>query len=122
LDEFLRARHVAVVGRGQREDPIDSWLRDKGVQRRIALVVPSYLQALHMVAHTDLVAFVPRRLIDTLADRLSLIAVPPPIDPGKYEEFLFHPSRAQADPCSIWLRNMVLEVGRRLDRSKRRAA
>lgn len=122
LDEFLHARHIAVVGRGQREDPIDSWLREKCVERRIALVVPSYLQALHMVAHTDLVAFVPRRLIDTLVEPLSLIAVSPPLDPGKYEEFLFHPTRAQVDPSSIWLRNLVLAVGRRLDRSKRRAA
>jgi len=75
-----------------------------------------------MVAHTDLVAFVPRRLIETLVEPLSLIAVSPPIDPGKYEEFVFHPTRAQVDPCSIWLRNLVLAIGRRLDRSKRRAA
>ena len=122
LDEFLRARHVAVIGRGQREDPIDSWLRERGVERPIGLVVPGYLQALHMVAHTDLVAFVPRRLIETLMEPLSLIAVAPPIDPGKYEEFMFHPTRAHVDPCSIWLRNLVLAVGRRLDRSKRRAA
>jgi DNA-binding transcriptional LysR family regulator len=121
MDEFLRAQHVAIVGRGQREDPIDSWLREKGVERRIALVVPSYLQALHMVAHTDLVAFVPRRLIETLAKPLSLIAVFPPIDPGKYEEFLFHPVRVEADPCSLWLRSLILAVGRRLDRSKHRA-
>jgi DNA-binding transcriptional LysR family regulator len=122
LDEFLNARHVAVVGRGRREDPMDSWLREQGVERRIALAVPSYLQALHMVAHTELVAFVPRRLIETLLEPLSLIAVSPPLDPGKYEEFLFHPARSQADPCSIWLRNLVLAVGRRLDRSKYRAA
>jgi DNA-binding transcriptional LysR family regulator len=122
LDEFLKAKHVAVVGRGQREDPIDSWLREQGVERQIALVVPSYLQALHLVARTDLVAFVPRRLIDTLVEPLSLLAVTPPIDPGSYEEFLFHPTRAQADPGSIWLTNLVLAVGRRLDRSKRRAA
>jgi DNA-binding transcriptional LysR family regulator len=122
LDGFLKARHVAVVGRGQREDPIDSWLRERGVERRIALVVPSYLQALHMVSHTDLAAFVPRRLIETLVEPLSLIAVSPPIDPGKYEEFLFQPTRALVDPASIWLKNLVLAVGRGLDRSKRRAA
>jgi DNA-binding transcriptional LysR family regulator len=122
LDAFLEARHVAVVGRGQREDPIDSWLREKNITRRIALVVPSYLQALHIVAQTDLVAFVPRRLIESLKEPLSLIAVSPPLDPGKYEEFVFHPARAHVDPCSIWLRNLVLAVGRRLDRSKGRAA
>jgi DNA-binding transcriptional LysR family regulator len=122
LDEFLKARHVAVVGRGQREDPIDSWLRERGVERRVALAVPSYLQAVHMVSHTDLAAFVPRRLIETLVDPLSLIAVSPPLDPGKYEEFLFQPTRTQMDPCSIWLKNLVLAVGRGLDRSKRGVA
>ena len=35
----------------------------KGIERRIALVVPGYIEALHVAARTDLVAFVPRRLI-----------------------------------------------------------
>jgi DNA-binding transcriptional LysR family regulator len=118
LDAFLNARHVAVIGRGRHEDPIDTWLREKGVERPIALAVPGYLQALHIVANTDLVAFVPRRLIETLVQPLSLAIVPPPIDPGFYEEFFFHPVRAEADPCSIWLRNLVLSIGRRLDRSR----
>ena len=122
LEAFIAARHVAVVGRGQREDPVDAWLREKGIERRIALVVPGYLQALHIVARTDLVAFVPRRLIEMLAGPLSLAAVAPPIDPGTYEEFMFHPTRAQVDPGSIWLRNLVIEIGRGLDRQRRRAA
>src|SRR5882757_8972918 len=59
-DGFLNARHVAVIIRGQNEDLIDSWLRSKGIERRIALVVPGYIEALHVTARTDLVAFVPR--------------------------------------------------------------
>jgi DNA-binding transcriptional LysR family regulator len=116
METFLDAAHVAVIGRGQREDPMDTWLREKGIRRRIALAVPGYLQALHVVARTDLVAFVPRRLIEALADALSLIVVLPPIDPGTYEEFLFHPLRASADPGSIWLRKHALQIGRMLDR------
>jgi DNA-binding transcriptional LysR family regulator len=120
LDEFRRAKHVAVVGQGRREDPVDTWLREKRVERRIGLVVPSYLQALHMVASTDLVAFVPSRLIETLMQPLSLFRVTPPIDPGSYQEFVFHPARAEADLCSIWLRNLVAAIGRKLDRSTRK--
>jgi DNA-binding transcriptional LysR family regulator len=122
LDAFLEAGHAAVVAPGRLEDPIDTWLRDKGIVRRIALVVPSYLQALHMVARTDLVAFVPRRLIEALAGPLGLIAVSPPVDPGKYEEFMFYPARARVDRGSIWLRKHVIEIGRTLDRRKHRAA
>ena len=74
-EAFLDARHVAVVIRGQSEDLIDSWLRTKGIERRIALVVPGYIEALHVAARTDLVAFVPRRLIGALAKQLSLVTV-----------------------------------------------
>lgn len=81
-DTFFSARHVAVIIRGQNEDLIDTWLRSRGLERRIALVVPSYIEALHVAARTDLVAFVPRRLIAALAKQLSLAAIAPPIDPG----------------------------------------
>ena len=121
-DSFLNARHVAVVIRGQNADLIDDWLRTKGIERRIALVVPGYIEALHIVARTDLVAFVPSRLITALAKPLSLMAVTPPLDPGIDEQFMFYPTRAQFDPGSIWLRKLMLETGRGLDRPKRRAA
>jgi DNA-binding transcriptional LysR family regulator len=120
-DAFLDARHVAVVIRGQSEDLIDSWLRAKGIERRIALVVPGYIEALHVTARTDLVAFVPRRLIGALSKQLSLVTVTPPLDPGIDEQFMFYPTRAQMDPGSIWLRNLMLQTGRELDRSKRKA-
>jgi DNA-binding transcriptional LysR family regulator len=119
---FLEARHVAVIIRGQNEDLIDSWLRAKGIERRIALVVPGYIEALHVAARTDLVAFVPRRLIGALSKQLSLITVTPPLDPGVDEQFMFYPTRAQMDPGSIWLRRLMLETGRELERDKRRAA
>jgi DNA-binding transcriptional LysR family regulator len=114
-EAFLKARHVAVVIRGQNEDLIDGWLRRKGLERRIALVVPGYIEALHIVSRTDLVAFVPRRLIAALARRLALVTVAPPLDPGIDEQFMFTPTRAQFDPGLIWLRQLMLETGRGLD-------
>jgi DNA-binding transcriptional LysR family regulator len=121
-DAFLDARHVAVIIRGQNEDLIDGWLRSKGIERKIALVVPGYLEALHVTARTDLVAFVPRRLIAALSRQLSLATIAPPLDPGIDEQYMFYPTRAQMDPASIWLRKLMLETGRDLDRDKRKAA
>jgi DNA-binding transcriptional LysR family regulator len=118
-EAFLNARHVAVVIRGQNADLIDTWLLSEGVRRQIALVVPGYIEALHVVARSDLVAFVPRRLIAALAKPLSLTAIAPPLDPGIDEQFMFTPSRAQMDPGSTWLRKLMLEVGRGLDRPNR---
>lgn len=120
LNAFVNARHVAVVNRGQTVDLIDDWLRSKRIERRIALVVPTYIEALHVTARTDLVAFVPRRLIAALSRQLSLVTVPPPIDPGIDEQFMFYPTRAQMDPGSIWLRTIMLGIGRDMERPKRK--
>jgi DNA-binding transcriptional LysR family regulator len=116
---FLDARHVAAVIRGQSEDLIDTWLRSKGMERRIALVVPGYLEALHVAARTDLVAFVPRRLISALSKQLALSSIAPPLDPGIDEQFMFYPTRAQMDPGSVWLRNVLLGIGREMERGRR---
>jgi len=83
--------------------------------------VPGYIEALHVVARTDLVAFVPSRLISAVAKPLSLREVKPPLDPGIDEQFMFYPTRAQFDPGSVWLRNLLLQTGHGLDRPKRRA-
>jgi DNA-binding transcriptional LysR family regulator len=118
-DAFLAARHVAVIIRGQNEDLIDTWLRSKGIERNIALIVPGYIEALHVTARTDLVAFVPRRLIAALSKQLSLSTIAPPLDPGIDEQYMFYPTRAQMDPASAWLRRLMLETGRELERGKR---
>ncbi|WFU58043.1 LysR family transcriptional regulator [Bradyrhizobium pachyrhizi] len=117
-EAFLAARHVAVIIRGQNEDLIDTWLRAKGIERRITLVVPGYIEALHVTARTDLVAFVPRRLISALSTQLSLMTVTPPLDPGIDEQHMFYPTRAQMDPGSLWLRKLMLETGRELETGK----
>jgi DNA-binding transcriptional LysR family regulator len=114
LSVFNAARHVAVVGAGERDDAIEPFLRQNGIERRIALAVPSYLQALRMTARSDLVAFVPSRLIAALAGPLDLVSVEPPLDPGEDQQYLFYPVEARMDPGSIWLRELVLRVGRGL--------
>jgi DNA-binding transcriptional LysR family regulator len=117
LDVFLRARHVAVVGAGLSEDPVDSWLREQGLSRDIVVQVPSYLQALQATTRGDLVAFVPRRLAQSMARRLSLRVLPPPIDPGDYTEQLFYPRRAAQDPASMWIRTQALRLAKDLARA-----
>jgi hypothetical protein len=63
---------------------------------------------------------VPRRLIGALSRQLSLATIAPPLDPGIDEQFMFYPTRAQMDPGSIWLRNIMLGIGREMERQKAR--
>jgi DNA-binding transcriptional LysR family regulator len=112
MEIFTTVGHVAVIGYEQQEDLVDPWLAENGVTRRIELVAPSYLQALHLVAQTELVAVVPRRQIEALTNDLGLLAVRPPLDPGHFDEFMFFPTRLVADPGALWLRAHVREVAR----------
>ena len=117
MRHFLAARHVAVIGTDRTTDYIDAWLRDQGIERRIALTVPSYLQALRVAAQTDLVAFVPSRLVAALRGPLALQVLRPPLDPGVDVQVMAFPRRAHADPASIWLRTLIAEIADRLPRA-----
>lgn len=116
VQAFLGLNHVAVVGRGLIEDPVDSWLGQEGLRRKIVLRVPSYLQALQTVAQSDLIAFVPKRLAESLAKPLSLSLLAPPLDPGEYDEYLFHPLAATQDPASLWLRRLARGIVPEIER------
>ncbi len=114
-EEFLKAKHVAVVGREFTEDPVDTWLRQEGHERNVALTVPHYLQALHVVSRTDLIGVIPERLIRAYARILRLEAVPVPLDVGTFEEYLLHPARSHDDPGCVWLRGILMGVAKSLD-------
>lgn len=112
--EFLAARHVAVIGREFTEDPVDTWLRYEGRERNVALTVPHYLQALHVVAQSDLIAVVPERLIHACRGTLAVDLKPVPLDVGTFDEYILHPAPSHADPGCIWLRKVLVEVAKSL--------
>jgi len=112
--EFLELQHVAVVGREFREDPVDAWLQEEGCQRNVALTVPHYLQALHVVAQSDLIAVIPERLIRAYSRVLDLEVLPVPLDVGTFHEYLLHPATKHSDPGCVWFRAVLHRVAKSL--------
>jgi DNA-binding transcriptional LysR family regulator len=112
--DFLKMKHVAVVGREFAEDPVDTWLREEGYQRNVALTVPHYLQALHVVAQSDLLAVIPERLIRAYSVILGLDVLPVPPDVGTFDEYLLHPATKHSDPGCVWLRGVLHRVAKSL--------
>ena len=109
---FLQAGHVAVIGPEFALDPVDDWLRKEGSPRNVVLSVPHYLQALHVVAQSDLIAVIPERLIRVHTKQLGLEVMAVPLDAGEFDEFLLHPVTSHADSGSVWLRQVVQTVAR----------
>lgn len=63
LDRWLAHPHVVVSGRGERRTPLDDLLFSLGRQRRVGIVVPSFIMAAPIVASSDLIAMLPTRCI-----------------------------------------------------------
>lgn len=119
----LRARswvehpHVQVHTGSRSRSVVGAAIERAGLQRRIGLVVPSFLAALVTVAETDLFFAAPRELVETLLPRLGLVVVDPPVPvPAVPIVALWH-ERDRADAAHRFFRTLVIEtLERRLGR------
>lgn len=103
----LALPHVAVVPPTLTEDPVDAWLRGLGMERRIGASVPHYLQAMHLVARTAMVAVLPSRLVAQLHKSLGLGRAELPIAQAPDRQWMLWPAETDADAGSLWLRGVV---------------
>jgi DNA-binding transcriptional LysR family regulator len=105
--EALRRSHVAVVPTGLTRDLADEWLAGQGQTRPIAVVVPHYLQALNLVAHSDLLAILPSRLVNATGSAVGVggVYLQIPQTPDRY--WLPYPAHLTSDPANQWIRHVV---------------
>jgi DNA-binding transcriptional LysR family regulator len=64
LDEYVSMKHMLISRSGTRIGLIDDWLAEKGLERRIALIVPHFLSAPFIVAKTDMLLSLPERIAE----------------------------------------------------------
>ena len=82
----------------------DDALAKRGLTRRVALSVPHFLFAISAVAHTDLVAMLPERLV---RDAPTLRIVEAPVEVPGYEMSMLWHERSHRDPAHRWLRDTI---------------
>jgi DNA-binding transcriptional LysR family regulator len=115
LDEYVSMKHMLISRTGTRIGVIDEWLAEKGLERRIALIVPHFLSAPFIVAKTDMLLSVPERIAAQFAGLAPLSVLPVPIDLAPYELIMvWHPLR-ENDPAHCWLREQIMAVCQTLD-------
>lgn len=108
-------RHVVVARRPQFSGPVDEALEQLGLNRTIAVVVPTYANAMQIARRSDLLGLVPNSYLgnaatdDTIAgmglQRFELPLQTPEIRISA----LWHP-RLHADPAHRWLRDTLFAV------------
>jgi len=114
--------HVTVRSGSSSRNIVAGALASAGLAREVALVVPSFLAALVVVAETDLFFAAPRELLHPLAARLDLVVVTPPISVPPVPVAAVWHERFDAEPAHRFLRTLVCEeviAGMRGPRSAR---
>ncbi len=107
LKQLCEYPHVSASRRGRTRGPLDDALEAAGLQRRVAAVVPGFAVAALLIASSDLVGLIPRRLAVRYAETLGIrwfpIAAPLP-EPDV--RLAWH-ARFDADPTHRWLRETI---------------
>ena len=111
---FAEQDHISASRRGVQWGPIDDALEKLGLQRRIAVVVPTFYAALMAVASSEMVASVPEHHTRTAITLLGLQAFPLPLALESVSiSQAWHP-RFDADPVHHFIRECVRSECRRL--------
>jgi DNA-binding transcriptional LysR family regulator len=112
LDRYVELRHVQVFPRDGEmyAVAIDTALVAMGLTRKVALWEPSFLAVASVVAETDLISTVPKRVATHVAQGLPITIYDLPLPlPGPDFAIYWHP-RSQDDAGHKWLRERVADL------------
>ncbi len=107
LESFLTCPHALITVTNSRMGYIDKVLEELGAKRRILLRLPHFLSAPLIVAKTDLILTLPRRLAVLFAEFANLAVLNPPIEVAGFSYIQVWHKRRQHEPMHIWLRNLI---------------
>lgn len=107
---FLAESHIVVTTSGTGHAIVDKVLAREGLERRVALRVPSFLGVARLVARTELLVIVPRRLGEALAEQERVRMLPPPVALPPFAVKQHWHERFHADAGNAWLRRTLAEL------------
>jgi DNA-binding transcriptional LysR family regulator len=115
LQRFAAAKHVLIAPRGHPGGPIDDALAARSLKRQIAVAVPHFLAAPHIVAQTDLVLTMAERVAASFATVLPLRILELPFQLPPVRGLMLWHERHASDPAHTWFRQrltaMATDVG-----------
>jgi DNA-binding transcriptional LysR family regulator len=110
LATWTSLRHVFIAPRGTPGGVVDETLAQLGKRRRVAMAVPHFLLAPHVVAGSDLVLTVGARVAEAFAKILPLRVLEPPVKLPGFEVRMYWHERHHRDPAQQWFRELVRAV------------
>ncbi|MFB4390759.1 MULTISPECIES: LysR family transcriptional regulator [unclassified Pseudomonas] len=106
VDEFAQLEHVVVSLRGGGfSTSVDNTLVAQGLRRNVVLSASSFLPVPELVAQSDCVALVPRRLVEGRGEQL--LCVDPPLPVEGFPIGMFWHERSDGHAGFKWVREFI---------------
>jgi DNA-binding transcriptional LysR family regulator len=117
---FLSHAHVAIssVSQGSYSASLEQTLAAQGIERTVALTVPSYLSVPEILLQTDHLALLPTSVAQAFSSRLDLVVRPSPLDLPLLDVSILYHNASQDDASHRWIRQLVVQVAAGLDAGK----
>jgi len=112
LERYVELSHVLVSQRAGSAGSVDIALGRLGLTRRVGARVSHFLMVPHLVAQTDMVAALSRRVAEPAARSHRLALHAPPLELPKSTVGQVWHARTASDPGNAWLRGVVRDVCR----------
>jgi len=108
--EYLAERHIIISPPGTSHWVLEKSLSEAGMQRKVAARTQSYLGVANVVATTDLIATVPRKLEEYFVANgpIQILEAPPGL-PSYVMRQYWH-ERYLRDRHNIWLRGVISDL------------
>jgi DNA-binding transcriptional LysR family regulator len=110
LDQFLSEGHVLISPRGRSPGVVDKALDRLKRTRRVTVTLPHFLAAPAVVASTDYVMTIPRRVALQFVQLYRLRLFPPPVSLRGFDVAMAWHPRSESDSGVGWLRDQVREA------------
>jgi len=106
--DFAAADHVLIQAAGTGHGQVDDLLAAQGVVRRVRLVVPHFVAVGHILQTQPMIATVPEKLAQALAEPFDLVWRPHPAELPQVAINAFWHARFHRDPGNRWLRDLLI--------------
>jgi DNA-binding transcriptional LysR family regulator len=110
LDGFKNTEHAVADATGMAHALIDRFLARHRVKRNVSLRVPGLHVLPMIVASSDHLAVVPKRLADAFATRVPIKVLPLPVSIPPFDVCIHWHERYHQDPAIRWMRRAVVEL------------
>lgn len=108
LDTYAEMPHLLVAPGEQPGGIVDKALNKIGRTRNVAVQISSFSNAAQLIACSDLIATLPRKVASLACESLPLEIFEPPIELSPFSMTMYWHPRDDTDPAMRWFRRQVL--------------